>query len=83
MPAPNQECALTVAFDQFAKPSVEDRNLRQAFMVDVLEAISSAWLRNGEKHPGLRCRAYLSDPTSPDLPAAAGKRLRLIDGGKA
>jgi hypothetical protein len=56
-----------------------------ALVVDVLEAISSARLRNREKHPGRRCQAYLPDlldPKPPDLPAAAGKRLRVIDGGK-
>jgi hypothetical protein len=46
----------------------------------------STYLRNKEKHPGRRCNAYLHDlldPTPPDLSASAGKRLRLIDGGKA
>jgi len=56
-----------------------------ALMVDVLEAISSSCLRNKEKHPGRRCQAYLpdmSDPKPPDLPAAEGKRLRVIIGGR-
>ena len=56
-----------------------------ALVVDVLEAISSTCLRNNEKHPGRRCQAYLPDlvdPRPPDFPAAAGKRLRLINGGK-
>lgn len=55
-----------------------------AMMIDVLEAISSTCQRNKEKHPGRRCQAYfpdLLDPRPPDLPAA-GKRLRVIDGGK-
>jgi len=54
-------------------------------MVDVLEAISSNCLRNKEKHPGRRCQAYLPDLVDPkpaDLPAAAGKRLHVINGGK-
>jgi hypothetical protein len=57
-----------------------------ALMVDVLGAISSTCLRNREKHPGRRCQAYLPDlldPRPPGLPAAAGKRLRVINGGKA
>ncbi len=52
-------------------------------LVDVLGAISSTCLRNREKHPGRRCQAYLpdlSEPKPPDLPAAAGKRLRVING---
>ena len=56
-----------------------------ALMVDVLEAISSTCLRNKEKHPGRRCQAYLpdlSDLKPPDLPAMAGKRLRVIAGGR-
>jgi len=44
-----------------------------AAMVDVLEAISAACLRNKE-HPNRRCQAY--------LPAAARHRLREIEGGK-
>jgi hypothetical protein len=58
----------------------------EALLVDVLEAISSTCLRNKEKHPGRRCQAYLPDlvdPRPPDLPAALGKRLRVINGGKA
>lgn len=54
-------------------------------MADVLEAISSGCLRNREKHPGRRCQAYLPDlvePRPPDLPTAAGRRLRLVVGGK-
>lgn len=57
----------------------------EALMVDVLEAISSTCLRNKEKHPGRRCQAYLpdlTDPKPPDLPAAVGKRLRVIIGGR-
>jgi len=57
-----------------------------ALLVDVLEAISSTCLRSKEKHPGRRCQAYLPDlldPRPPDLPAAADKRLRVINGGKA
>ena len=57
-----------------------------ALMVDVLQAISAACLRNKERHPGRRCQAYLPDlvdPKPPDLPAAvAGARLRVIKGGK-
>ena len=57
-----------------------------ALMVDVLQAISAACLRNKERHPGRRCQAYLPDlvdPKPPDLPAAVvGERLRLIKGGK-
>jgi hypothetical protein len=46
----------------------------------------SACLRNKEKHPGRRCQAYLpdlGDPRPPDVPAAEGRRLRVIEGGKA
>ena len=63
-----------------------ERFSAEALVVDVLEAISSACLRNKEKHPGRRCQAYLPDlldPRPPDLPATAGKRLRIINGGKA
>ncbi|MBV8474888.1 MAG: hypothetical protein JO234_15835 [Hyphomicrobiales bacterium] len=54
-------------------------------MTDVLEAISAGCLRNREKHPNRRCQAYLPDlvdPRPPDLPSAAGRRLRLVVGGK-
>ncbi len=57
----------------------------EAAMADVLEAISSGCLRNREKHPNRRCQAYLPDlvdPRPPDLPTAAGRRLRLVVGGK-
>ena len=57
----------------------------EATMVDVLEAISAACLRNKERHPNRRCQAYLPDlvdPKPPDLPAAVGNRLRVIEGGK-
>ncbi len=57
----------------------------EALVADVLEAISSACLRNKEKHPSRRCQAYLpdlQDPKPPDLPAAL-KRLRVISGGKS
>ena len=56
-----------------------------AAMADVLAAISAGCLRNKERHPGRRCQAYLpdlNDPKPPDLPAAQGRRLRLIAGGK-
>jgi hypothetical protein len=57
-----------------------------AIMVEVLQAISTACLRNKERHPGRRCQAYLPDlvdPKPPDLPAAVvGERLRVIKGGK-
>ena len=54
--------------------------------VDILEAISSACSWNRAKHPGRRCQAYppdLLDPMPPGAPASAGKRLRVINGGKA
>ncbi len=54
-------------------------------MADILEAISGDCARNRERHPGRRCQAYLPDlvdPRPPDLPAAMGRRLRLIAGGK-
>jgi hypothetical protein len=54
-------------------------------MVDVLEAIAGDCARNRERHPGRRCQAYLPDlvaPRPPDLPAAVGRRFRLIAGGK-
>lgn len=57
----------------------------EAAMADVLEAIASSCPRTRERHPGRRCQAYLPDltePTPPDLPAAAERRLRLIAGGK-
>src|SRR5271165_6293795 len=57
-----------------------------ASMVDVLEAISAGCLRNKERHANRRCQAYLPDlvdPRPPDLPAAMGNRLRVIDGGKS
>ena len=55
-----------------------------AAISDVLGAISASCLRNKEKHPGRRCQAYLPDlidPRPPDLPAAEGRRLRVIEGG--
>ena len=57
----------------------------EAAMADVLDAISAACPRTREKHPGRRCQAYLPDlvdPKPPDLPRAAGGRLRLMAGGK-
>ena len=57
-----------------------------ASMVDVLGAISAGCLRNKVRHPGRRCQAYLPDlvdPRPPDLPAAEGRRLKVIIGGKA
>jgi len=57
-----------------------------AAISDVLGAISASCLRNKEKHPGRRCQAYLPDlidPRPPDLPAAEGRRLRVIEGGEA
>jgi hypothetical protein len=57
-----------------------------AAMADVLAAIAAGCLRNKERHPGRRCHAYLPDlvdPKPPDLPAAAGRSLKLIAGGKA
>ena len=54
-------------------------------MVDALDAIAGDCARNRERHPGRRCQAYLPDsvdPRPPDLPAAVGKRFRLIAGGK-
>jgi hypothetical protein len=56
-----------------------------ALMFDVLEAVSASCLRHKEKHPGRRCQAYLpdlGDPRPPDLPAAIGRQLRVIQGGK-
>lgn len=56
-----------------------------AAMADVLAAIAAGCLRNKERHPGRHCQAYLPDlidPRPPDLPAAAGRRLKLIAGGK-
>ncbi len=58
----------------------------ESSMIDVLEAISADCLRNRERHPGRRCQAYLPDlvdPRPPDVPAAKGRRLRMIEGGKA
>ena len=58
----------------------------EAAMGDVLEAISAACPRTREKHPGKRCQAYLPDlvdPKPPDLPRAAGSKLRIVVGGKA
>ena len=54
--------------------------------IDVLEAIAADCLRNRERHPGRRCQAYLPDlvdPKPPDLPAAIGKQLRVIEGGRS
>jgi len=56
-----------------------------AAIADVLEAISAACPRTREKHPNRRCQAYLPDLVDsppPDLPTAAGRRFRLIVGGK-
>jgi len=56
-----------------------------ALLPDVLEAISAACPRTRERHPGRRCQAYLPDltePRPPDLPVAAGRRLRVVSGGK-
>ena len=58
----------------------------EALMVNVLEAIAGGCLRNKEKHPGRRCQAYLPDlvdPRPPDIPAAEGRSIRVIEGGKA
>jgi hypothetical protein len=57
----------------------------EALMVDVVTAISADCRRSRERHPGRRCRAYLPDlvdPRPPDLLAAAGRRLKVITGGK-
>jgi hypothetical protein len=57
-----------------------------AAMADVLATIAAGCLRNKERHPGRRCQAYLPDlvdPQPPDLPAAQGRRLKLVVGGKA
>ena len=54
-----------------------------AAMDDVLEAISAACPKTREKHPGRGVRPIcpdLVDPKPPDLPRAAGSRLRLIVG---
>ncbi len=71
---------------RYRLPVLAERFGAEAFLVDVLEAISAACLRTKEKHPGRRCQAYLpdlADPRPPDLPASAGKRLRVINGGRA
>ena len=57
----------------------------EAVMANVLEAVSVGCLRDREKHPRRRCHAYLPDlvdPRPPDLPTAAGRRLRLVVGAK-
>ncbi len=57
-----------------------------ALMVDVLETTSASCLRTKERHPNRRCQAFLPDlvdPRPPDVPAAEGRRLRMIEGGKA
>ena len=54
-----------------------------AAMADVLAAIAAGCLRNKERHPGRHCQAYLPDlfdPKPPDVPEAAGRRLKLIIG---
>ena len=69
---------------QYPLPVLAERFRADALMVDVLAAISSTCLRNKERLPGGRCQAHLPDmvdPRPPDLPAAAGKRLRVILGG--
>jgi hypothetical protein len=53
-----------------------------ALVPEVLEAISAACVRMRERHPGRRCQAYLPDltePGPPDLPVAAGWRLRVVE----
>lgn len=57
----------------------------EAAMADVLAATAAGCLRNKERRPGRRCQAFLPDlldPEPPDLPAAEGRRLKLIVGGK-
>jgi len=57
-----------------------------AAMTDVLEAVAASCLRSKERHPNRRCQAYLPDlvdPKPPDIPVAAGRRLRVIIGGKS
>lgn len=57
----------------------------EADLEDVLDAVSASCLRREERHPVRRCQAYLPDLEGgkpPDLPAAAGGRLRVIRGGK-
>ncbi len=46
----------------------------EAFLVDVLEAISAACLRTKEKHPGRRCQAYLPDLVDPIRPTCRRRR---------
>ena len=70
---------------QYRLAVLAERFGADAAIGDVLAAISATCLRNKEKHPGRRCQAYLPDltePKPPDLPSAAGRRLRLIAGGK-
>ena len=45
-----------------------------ALMVDVLEAISAAYLRNKEKHPGRRGQAYLPTCRTRSLPTCRPRR---------
>jgi hypothetical protein len=70
---------------QYRLAVLAERFGADAALGDVLSAISATCLRNKEKHPGRRCQAYLPDlpePRPPDLPLAAGRKLRLIVGGK-
>ena len=81
--APGNTNKVSVALTGFS--TKHPRRVADAAMADVLAAIAAGCLRNKERHPGRHCQAYLPDlidPRPPDLPAAAGRRLKLIAGGK-
>ena len=83
-------CALPVGIapgiGRYPLAILAEKSGTDASIVDVVEAISAGCVRNKERHPGRRCQAYLPDlvdPRPPDVPAAEGLRLRVIEGGKA
>ena len=78
-------CRDCLRIGRYRLATLAERFGADAPMVDVLEAISAGCLRNKERHPGRRCQSYLPDlidPKPPDIPSAAGRRLKLIVGGK-
>ena len=71
---------------QYRLAVLAERFGAEALLIDGLEANSAGCLRNRERHPNRRCQAYLPDlvdPKPPDLPAAEGRRFKVIVGGKA
>lgn len=78
-------CRNCLRFGQYRLAVLAERFGAETPLVDVVNAISSDCRMNRERHPVRRCGAYLPDlmdPRPPDLPAALGRRLKVIAGGK-